>query len=273
LRFKVQVDNGEPFEFIKEKASSTIGLTGLTPGYHTVVIEAFDEAGNSIIGNYSFNIESFEKPVFTEMPTEINEQVIPVIKGKTRANSTVEIILTKIGSEPRTYEVVSDSEGVFTFIPEGRFSTGVYEITARAKDQYGAQSDLSDAARIAVQQPGLIRVGSLLVSALSVIIPLILLTALTIAGSWYLVMYLRRFRKRIRIESIEALDILHREFSSLQNELTLQQNKLQASRKTGKLTAAEQEMIVTFGKSLSASQKKVEKEITDVTTLTNQSSA
>ena len=84
LRFKVQVDSGAPFEFIKETASSTVTLTGLTPGYHTVIIEAFDEAGNSIIGNYSFSIESFEKPVFTEIPTEISEQVIPVIKGKTR---------------------------------------------------------------------------------------------------------------------------------------------------------------------------------------------
>jgi Cohesin domain len=269
LRFKVQVDNGEPFEFIKETASSTVTLIGLTPGYHTVIIEAFDEAGNSIIGNYSFNIESFEKPVFTEIPTEISEQVIPVIKGKTRANSTVEIILTKIGSEPRSYEVMSDGEGVFTFIPEGRFSTGVYEITARSKDQYGAQSDLSDPVRIAVQQPGLIRIGSFLVNALAVIIPLILMTGLAIAATWYVVMYLRRFRKKIRVESIEALDILHKEFSALQNELTTQQIKLQESRKTKKLTGAEQDMLTAFGKALNNSQRNVEKEITDVTSLTN----
>ena len=271
LRFKVQVDNGEPFEFIKENASSTVALTGLTPGYHTVIIEAFDEAGNSIIGNYSFNIESFEKPVFIEIPTEISEQVIPVIKGKTRSNSTVEITLTKIGSEPRTYEVTSDGEGIFTFIPEGRFSNGVYEITARSKDQYGAQSDLSDPVRIAVQQPGLIRIGSFLVSALAVIIPLILMTGLAIAASWYVVMYLRRFRKKIRVESIEALDILHKEFNSLQNELTAQQIKLQDSRKTKKLTGAEQDMLTAFSKALNTSQKNVEKEIKDVTSLTNKS--
>lgn len=271
LRFKVQVDSGEPFEFIKENASSTVTLTGLTPGYHTVIIEAFDEAGNSIIGNYSFNIESFEKPVFTEIPAEISEQVIPVIKGKTRANATVEIILTKIGSEPRSYEVMSDGEGVFTFIPEGRFSTGVYEITARSKDQYGAQSDMSDPVRIAVQEPGLIRIGSFLISALSVIIPLILMTGLAIAATWYVVMYLRRFRKKIRVESIEALDILHKEFTSLQNELTSQQVKLQDSRKTKKLTGAEQDMLTAFSSALIASQRKVEKEIIDVTSLTSKS--
>jgi hypothetical protein len=268
-RFKVQIDNGEAFDFIKESASSTIKLPSMGPGYHTVVIEAFDEAGNSIVGNYSFEVQSFEKPIFTEFPTEINEQVIPVIKGTTRPNATVEIKLTKVGTEPTIYQVKSDGEGNFTFIPEGRFSTGVYEITARASDEYGAQSLDSDTIRIAVQEPGFIRIGSFLVSVLSVIIPLILLTVLTIVGGWYLVMYLRRFRKKIRVESVEALDILHREFSSLQSELRQQESLMADSRKTKKLTKAESDMIEVLDRALQASQKNVEKEIMDVTDLTN----
>jgi hypothetical protein len=268
-RFKVQIDNGDAFEFIKENASSTIKLPLLGPGYHTVVIEAFDEAGNSIIGNYSFEVQSFEKPTFTEYPSEINEQVIPVIKGTTRPNSTVEIRLTKVGAEPTTYQVKSDESGNFTFIPEGRFSTGVYELTARATDEYGAQSLDSDTVRIAVQQPGLIRVGSFLVSVLSVIIPLILLTLLTVVGGWYLIMYLRRFRRKIRVESIEALDILRREFSSLQSELRHQESLMAESRKTKKLTKAETEMIEVLDRALQISQKNVEKEIMDVAKLTN----
>jgi hypothetical protein len=266
-RFKVQVDNGEAFEFMKEKASSTITLPALGPGYHTVVIEAFDEAGNSIIGNHSFEVQSFEKPVFTEFPTEINEQVIPVIKGTTRPNSTVEVILTKVGSEPTTYEVKSDESGLFTFIPEGRFSTGVYELTARASDQYGAKSLDSDTIRIAVQQPGLIRIGSILVSVLSVIIPLILLVVACVLGGWYLVRYFRRFRKQVRRESVEALDILHREFTALQSELRHQESLMAGSRKTKKLSKAESEMIEVLDLALQTSQKNVEKEIMDVAKL------
>ena len=268
LRFKVQVDNGEAFEVTRATATGTLKLKQLGPGYHTVIVEAFDEAGNSIIGNYSLNVESFEKPVFTEYPKEINEQVIPVIKGKTRANATVEIVLTKIGAEPNTYKVTSDSDGNFAFIPEGRFSTGVYEIKARATDQYGAQSLDSDAIRIAVQQPGLIRIGSLLVSYLSVIIPLIILLAFAVLGSWYLVSYMRNFRKQIKKESTEALDILHREFSNLQQELRRQEVVLQESRKTKKLSKSESDMIEVFDRALQQSQRNVEKEIMDVTRLT-----
>jgi Cohesin domain len=266
-RFKVQIDNGEASEMTRATATGTLKLPALPPGYHTVIIEAFDEAGNSIIGNYSFNIESFEKPIFTEYPNEINEQVIPVIKGKTRPNSTVEITLTKTGAEPTTFKVTSDKDGLFIFIPEGKFSTGVYEIKARASDEYGAQSQDSDTIKIAVQQSGFIRVGSLLVSFLSVIIPLIGLAGLAVVGTWYMVMYLRRFRKAIKKESNEALDILHREFSSLQQELRKQEVLLQESRKTKKLTKSEADMIEVFDRALQNSQRNVEKEIIDVTRL------
>ncbi|MEY2664977.1 MAG: hypothetical protein RLZZ480_82 [Candidatus Parcubacteria bacterium] len=269
VRFKVQIDGGQAFDVTRDTATGTIKLPSTGPGYHTVVVEAFDEAGNSIIGNYSFEVQSFEKPTFTEFPQEINEQVIPVIKGTTRPNATVEIVLTKVGAEPVTYQVKSDETGAFTFIPEGRFSTGVYEITARATDEYGAQSLDSDTIRIAVQQPGFIRVGSLLVSYLSVIIPLIALAGFAVAGTWYMVIYLRRFRKQITRESTEALDILHREFTSLQNELRRQEALVIESRKTKKLTKAEADMIEVFDKALQSSQRNVEKEITDVTKLAN----
>lgn len=268
-KFKVQVDGGEMFEVTRDNATGTIKLPSVGPGYHTVIIEAFDEAGNSIIGNYSFDVESFEKPIFTEYPQEINEQVIPVIKGTTRPNAIVEITLTKVGTEPVTYQVTADGSGVFTFIPEGKFSTGVYELKARATDAYGAQSLDSDTIRIAVQQSGFIRVGSLLVSYLSVIIPLIALAGLAVAGSWYMVMYLRRFRKQISRESSEALEILHREFTSLQAELRHQEALITESRKTKKLTKAEADMIMVLDKALVTSQRNVEKEINDVTKLAN----
>lgn len=268
-RFLVKIDGAEPFEFIKENSSSSIPLPSLDPGYHTVVVEAFDEAGNSIIGTFSVTIASFEKPIFTEYPSQINEEVIPVIKGETRPNATVEITLTKLGGEPTVYEVASDSSGNFVFIPEGRFSSGVYEVIAQARDQYGAVSDKSDALRIAVQQPGYIRIGSFLVSILSIVIPLIALVGLMVLASWYMLAYLRRFRKKVGVESAEALEILHREFTSLQTELRNQESLLQGSRKTKKLTKAEAQMLEVFDKALQTSQRRVEKEIEDVTNLAN----
>jgi Bacterial Ig-like domain/Cohesin domain len=267
-KFKIKIDSAEAYEFIDELGSSTVTLPALTPGYHTVIIEALDEAGNSIVSSYSFTISAFDKPIFTDFPSEINEDVIPVIKGQTRPDSKVKITITKIGSEPVSYEIQSDATGEFIFIPEGRFSNGVYELTARATDKFGAQSDLSDAIRVAVQQPGYLRIGSFIVSILSVFIPLLVLLFLLFIASWYMLIYARKFRRKVRVESVEALEILHQEFTFLGSLLETQSELMQSSRKTGKLTKAEDDMIKTFKEALATSQTKVEKEIIDVTELT-----
>lgn len=268
-RYKVKIDNDEPYDYLDETASGTIALPPLLPGYHTVIIEAFDQAGNSIIATYSFTIAAFERPVFTEYPSEINEEVIPVIRGLTRPHADVVVRLQKLGAETSEYTLRSDDEGIFTFIPASTLSSGVYELSAIATDQYGAMSDPSDTVRIAVQQPGFVRVGTLLISIASIIVPLIALIILSIICLLFLGRYLRRFRRTVGKESAEALTILQREFTSLQTTLREQESALQASRKNGKLTMAEAEMIEIFDRALQSSQRAVEKEIKDVTKLTN----
>ncbi|MCD5381110.1 MAG: Ig-like domain-containing protein [Candidatus Pacebacteria bacterium] len=267
LRFMVKLDSDEPYEFIDVTGSSTIEMPSLEPGYHSVIIEAFDQAGNSIVGTYSFTILAFDKPIFTDYPTEINEEVIPVIKGITRPNSDVEVTITKVGGEPTAYSVTSDADGQFIFIPEGTFSNGVYELVAQASDAFGAKSEFSDTVRIAVQQPGYLRVGSLIVSVLSVLIPLLVLLFILIIGGWYMFVYARRFRKRVRVESAEALQILNSEFAYLKRTLSEQEAIIQSTRKTKKLTKAEAEMIEVMNTALQASRQKVEKEIEDVADL------
>jgi len=267
-RFLVKIDNQEPVEITRETASGTLKLPALEPGYHSVIIEAFDEAGNSVIASYSLTILSFDKPVFTDYPSEINEEVIPVIKGLTRPDSTVDVFVRRVGGEPSQYSLQSDAKGVFIFIPEGTFSNGVYELSAQATDEYGAQSAVSDVVRIAVQQPGYLRVGSLIVNVLSVVVPMVILIGLLMVGTIYLFAYLRRFKKKVGVESVEALQILHREFSQLQKTVRSEEKAMQSSRKTKKLTQAETHMVETFDAALLASQSKVEKEIQDITELT-----
>jgi hypothetical protein len=263
-RYQVIVNNGTPFEYVDETSSGTIVLPPLEPGGHSVIVTAFDEAGNGITETFTFTIVAFEKPLFTEVPSEISNEVIPVIQGTTKPNSTVEILLTRIGSEPSRYEVISDSEGRFTFIPEGQFDLGVYELTAQATDENGARSEPSDAVRIAVQQPGYLQIGSFLVSVLSVVVPLILLVLFLILGLWYVLLVRRRFRKTVRVESREALEILKTEFSNLQTVLRSSEHNMKESRKSKKLTNAESEMIEAMDRALQASQKRVEKEVEDV---------
>jgi hypothetical protein len=270
VRYLVKINEAEPFEFIDEAGAGLITLPVLKPGYHAIIVEAFDAAGNSTIGTYSITVDAFEKPVFTDIPTSMTANVIPVIRGLTRPNSLVTVFFNRIGNEPNVIEVTADAEGVFTYIPEGELYSGVYEISAEATDTYGAQSARSDSQRIAVQEPGYVRIAGQFVDAMSVIVPLLLLAVLLVLGMWYLLFVFRRFKGDVRVESVEALDILHREFSNLQVILRNQESTLQSSRKAKKLTKAESEMIEVIDKALQTSQRTVEKEIQDVTQLTKE---
>lgn len=267
-RFMIRIDADEPFEYIRDTASSSIILPALEPGYHTVVIEAFDEAGNSIVGSYSFTILAFEQPTFTDIPAQINEGVIPVLRGNTRPNASVEITVRRGGMEPMTYTVQSDESGVFTFIPDSGFSPGVYELTAQATDAFGAQSDVSAPVRMAVQQPGYVRIGGYIISFLSVLIPLLALVVLLGGAVWYGIFYLRRLRKRVQVESVEALEITKKEFAALRRNLSDQAEMLQSSRKTKKLTKAEATMIDFMTAALTDAETNIEKEVADVTAVT-----
>lgn len=263
-RFLIQLDGGEPYEFIDETGSSTHSLPSLEPGYHTVIVEAFDRAGNSIVSTFSFTILSFDKPEFTNYPSQINSEVIPVISGQTRPNAKVAVTVTKIGAQPVTYEMTSDDAGVFNFIPDSTWQNGVYELYAIAIDQHGAQSDPSDIIRIAVQDPGYIQIGSMIVGVLSVLVPLIALVVLLVLIVLVGVARMRKVSRFVKRETHEALDVLEREFNSLQLVLTEQSNNLKKKRKTNKLTKTETELIETLKATIAKTKERVKKEVSDV---------
>ena len=267
-RFLVQVDGAEPYEFIDETASGTLELTGLEPGHHTLIIEAFDAAGNSIISTFSFAILAFDRPQFTDFPSQISSDVIPVLAGITRPQSEVTVQVRQLTnaseSAVQEYLVSSDKNGVFRFIPDGKLTNGVYEITAVAVDQYGAKSEPSDPIRVAVQDPGYIQIGTLIISFLSVLVPLIALVLLLILVVWYFIFRLRKIRTVVTKETKEALTILEEEFTALGTTLAENEMALSKSRKTKKLTKAEAELVVAMQETLKSSKERIRKEIDDV---------
>jgi hypothetical protein len=263
-RYVVKVDNNDAYDYFDTENKNQIVLEVLEPGYHSVTIEAFDKSGNSLIAAFSFTVASFDRPLFTDYPNEINEEVIPVIKGLTRPRALVEVVVQKIGAEPTVYNLVADETGLFTLIPAGTFSTGVYELTAKATDEFGAQSDLSEKIRIAVQQPGYVQIGTFLINILSVVVPLFAMVVLLVAATWFLFVYLRRLRRKVSVESKEAAFILNREFQSLYATLEQEKENLAANRKTNKLTRAEEDVFLTLESAMRLSETRVQKEVADV---------
>lgn len=266
-RYMIRIDDSEAVEFLDEKGTGLVTLPSLAPGYHSVIVEAFDAAQNGQLGTFSFTLEAFERPVFTEYPQEINEQVIPVIKGSSRKNADVTVTVTRLGADPVSYSVRADESGNFTFIPEGRFTEGVYEIIAVATDEHGAVSLPSDTIRIAVQRPGYLQIGSFIVSVLSVLVPLIGLLVLLVLLSSTLLLYSRRFKRQVSRESHEALAILVREFEALEAHLHSEEERLTDAKRTKKLSEVEMQVFARLQANLRDARERIEKEVGDVESL------
>lgn len=263
--YKVQLDGGEPVTY-EANASGTIALSDITPGYHTVIAEVIDAAGNSTIATLSFTIDAFSAPQFTEYPTQFGESVVPVFSGATRPGAIVAVTITPVGgqTEGTTYTVTADAEGVFSVIPDGRFVAGVYEMTAVATDQYGAQSEPSEVVRMVVDRPGYIKLGTWLVSVLSVIVPLAALVAVLILLILWFMVRARRVRTYVVTETDEALTVLVEQFAALKATVAAEEKALAKSRKTKKLTKAETTLIENITTHITTTEAAIKKEVSDV---------
>ncbi|HMO78281.1 MAG TPA: cohesin domain-containing protein [Candidatus Paceibacterota bacterium] len=268
-RYQIKIDNQDPYEFIDEESTGKVTLPKLDPGYHAIIIEAFDQAGNSVIATYSFTITAFAQPTFTDYPTELNDGVIPVIRGLTKPGAEVTVVLQMIGADPVNYTLNADSEGVFSFIPSSSLIKGVYELTAFARDEYGAQSLPSEKIRIAVQEPGYIQIGTFIVSILSILIPLVAMVILLVIGTIFMITYWRRFRSNVSRESGETLAVLTKEFAALSQLVNTGREKLMQAKKSKKLNQTEMDIFKDMEVALKQSEAKIKKEATDVKSLSS----
>jgi Bacterial Ig-like domain len=262
-RYKLKVDDGDYVELIDPEETRLLKLPAVSPGYHTVLLEALDEAGNSALTTTSFTVEAFTAPTFTEYPASLGENIIPVLRGSTRPSSTVVVMIGKIGAEPDQYTVIADATGTFTVIPNAAFSAGVYEVTAIATDVRGAQSEPSSAIRIAVQEPGFVRVGSLLVSVVSLIVTLVSLCVVTVLLGGYFFRAWREVRLQVRRESKEATATVRREFITL-DELLDEYEKSLHMRRGKESLSSEKMLIENLRTALRDAERRVEKEVVDV---------
>lgn len=276
--YKVQLDGQEFVLYTDKDSSRQILIDPLAPGEHTVVVEAFDAAGNSSIASHAFMVQAFEKPIFTEYPTRINTEVIPAIKGTTRADAEVAITILKDstgtpvfaddGENTLQFSVKADAEGGFTYIPPNSFDPGVYRITAVARDTAGKLSEQSDEIKIIVEVPGYIVFGTMVINVLSVVIPLIALFLLLVFGILYLHHKFNIWRRKVRKETGEAIESLAKEFGTLVSNLNRNIATLTSARK-GRLTKAEKEFISEMEKDLKQAQAHITKEVGDIDELVN----
>ena len=261
--YEVQIDNGDVIAW-KDDGTHIYHPDALTPGEHTMIVRALDKAGNFLVDTITFSVASLGAPVFTDYPEELNSGNILVLRGVAIPDSTVTLYIEKKGEEQQEFTAHAGKDGNFTFIMQEKPSDGVYTIYAVATDSRGAMSEPSETIVVAVHPSGLLKLGSLAVSYLSILIPLIALILLAILFILYGIGKVREYRKAIRKEVTEAEAVLHESFTKLHFDVEEHVKRLEEARKKRELTKEEEKMVQDLTKSLNEAEKVVSKEIRDI---------
>lgn len=261
--YEIKIDGGEEIKWTDD--GSHIFVTPvLDPGSHVIIVRVFDKAGNYASAFTEFFVDALGAPVITDYSRELQSKDIFVARGKARANSKVVVWLQRENDEPQSSTVSVDDTGNFIYIAGQRLSDGVYRLWAESIDERGAKSKSTDKYKVIVQAPRILRIGSLAVSVLSVIIPLIALVFLLIFSLFFSWRKWSVLRVRLRREVGEAETTLHKEFNVLRSRTRAHLAILEKISKKKKFTKEEKMAMEQLRSDLESAEHNVAKEIKDI---------
>ncbi len=276
LKFKVEAEDavsgienfhvvvGDIYEEVFSGSLEKIEVGPLSPGSHTLLIRAQDRAGNIRTESFLVQVDPIKAPVFTEVPSVIHSGSIMALKGESLPDSEIVVSLEMKGEETEVYSVRSDKEGVFVFVAPKKPLDGIYKVSAKVIDERGAESLYNEGVAVAVQPPGFIRVGGLMVNSLSVLIPLLALVVLLVfALSWGRHRW-KIFRYRLNKEIKEAEEEVHETFENLRKKNSYQLSLLEDAEKRRKLTEEELKIKEQLKETVEDLGSTAEKEVHDI---------
>ncbi|HXF44025.1 MAG TPA: cohesin domain-containing protein, partial [Candidatus Paceibacterota bacterium] len=168
-----------------EVESNPYTLPPSAPGKQTLLVQAFDRAGNYETALTEISIEALEAPVLTDYPRVIEPGQYLVVKGRTEPQSAVSVWLEQKGANPRLFAGTSDALGDFTVVGDGNIRAGVYEMWVEAVDSRGAKTLPTERVTIAVKSSNIIRIGSIAINFLTIIISVLTLLIAIVGIFWF----------------------------------------------------------------------------------------
>lgn len=259
-KYEIKIDNN-PSQIWVDDGSPMFKTGSLEPGKHTVVAKAWDGAGNSLTSSLEFTVSSIEAPRITDYPEELIIGETLIVKGQTYPNAQVTFWLQKEGAEPLSQIVKVGQDGKFKLAFEGRLSEGVYSMWAEAANENGAKSGPSDKLMTIISQRAILKIGSIIVSYLSVVISLVALAVLLLITVWYSFHRLTRLKNKIKKEVEIVEKSVHTAFDSLRENTRKQISTLERVKIKRELTREEARILLQLKNQLNDAEKFINKDI------------
>jgi len=264
--YKVKIGDGDFIVVSVDKVKSNpYTLPSDAPGKkQTILVQAFDRAGNYETALSDFTISFLPEPVITDYPEVVRPDEYFVIKGKTVALATVTVWLEKDGGDRKIYTGSSDAAGLFTIAGDGLLEAGGYKVWVEATDNRGAHTAPSKKYSIVVESSQLIKIGSFAINVLNITISIAALIVLLAGIVWFCWRKIFGFRRMVRRETLDALKKIHREFDRLRDETQETLRLLERAKTKRELTAEESKIVSQLRKNLDRAEIMIEKEVEDI---------
>jgi hypothetical protein len=259
-KITLSIDNGQPVEYVLD-ASNLYRLSKQSPGNHTVIVNAVDNAGNTSSVSLDYTIQAITPPVITEYSRKVDFDNTFKIVGATYPLSKVEVTLTDKDGKTLVRETTSTEAGVFSLIWGEKLSSGIYEMRARVLDSRGAVSDYTDTRVIEVERMMLVRFGIFVMNWLSVILIIIIAVLVVLATLWYSFLQFRRFRRKVRRNLREVENTLQVNVAALRRDIEEFHDILVKAERKRELTKEEQAILKKFKKRIEITEKEIEKKL------------
>jgi hypothetical protein len=262
-KYEFVIDDREPVIHVEDGKKRFV-LPALLPGRHTIVAKAFDRAGNYLVDSLSIVIPALDAPRFTDYPSVVTTGTIIVAKGESFADARVLVSLRRGSDVLATTTILADGTGAFTYVAPQKVSAGVYTLSAIAQDTYGGVSEPSVSVTIASNDSGIVRIGSIALSVMSVVVPLVALALLLLFMLLYGRYRVALMRHQLQKEVGEAETAVKNAFIALHKEATRNVSLLEKVGERRTLTSDEKEVLASLKGHLDTIEDRVMKELRDV---------
>ena len=227
--YTIKIDDSTPVKVTKDKlVNNEYLLPILGEGSHNLFVTAYDKAGNYTESNITLTSSSITSPILSLSSNEITSGDSVVVFGKTDyPGKQVELTLEQNGKEVRKYTQKTADDGSFSINTDKIKTSGVVDIWAQIVFSENVKSQSSQKVYLKVNETEAIKI------TLSIFYPLIgLIVILLLLLVFITLLYLgwHKFlglKKRIKHESQQTIEDVHRAMLLLKDELNDQLETLE----------------------------------------------
>jgi gas vesicle protein len=232
-----------------------------SPGQHPVVVRAVDGAGNIVEAKAVLDVEPIASPQITLSPAKyIAGEETLYLEGTALPEVEIIIFLKENGKEVKIWSTSSNMQGEWSFSTKELIKSGLYYLSALAKDKRGVESKSSDSYKIEVSLSG-VSFGPFMIAfrELAIFLILFLFFGIIIAG--YFTFRTRRAKKILRKETREVEETLNQVFNTLRAEI---EERISMFDSRPGFNEQEKKIYDELKEALKTAEESVEKEIKDV---------